>query len=93
MSTRNSKVLRLLVYFPAIGSNLTIIPSEGAKVPHLDNSTGKVCVESGQAGAVSGDQRIGGAASKELLVGVQEAFVLDQVFEICVVENERGGGV
>lgn len=77
----------------AISANLTVAPSQRAEVSHFDHGGGEVLIESCRVGAVGGDLRVGGAAAEELLIGVKKAFLVHQILEIRVVEENVGGDV
>jgi hypothetical protein len=78
----------LLVNHSTVGPDLTGSSGERTDVPHLDHRRDEVGEEGGVVGAVGLHQRVLRAAVVEFLVGVEQAFVLEQVPIVGVVEGE-----
>lgn len=89
VSTNDELLLLLVNNRSTVGPDLTSSSGERVDVPHLDHRRDVVGEECAAVGAVFLDQRILRAAIEELLVGVEQAFVLEQVPVVGVVEGER----
>ncbi|KAJ8424580.1 hypothetical protein Cgig2_002592 [Carnegiea gigantea] len=79
-----------LVNLPAILPNLTIRSSEGLDVSHLNHGSNEVRVEFARVAVVSLDKGVGGSATEQLLVRVEEPLFVDEVIVVAVVEQRRG---
>lgn len=79
-----------LIGLPAILPNLPIGSSERFDISHLDDGADKVRTEGVVAVAVGAHYGISGPTIEQLLIRVEEAFVLDEVLEVVVVKGSRG---
>lgn len=86
-----------LINNPAVLANLAVVTGEWADVAHLHHGSAKIPEELVGIGAVSLHQLLGVGdavvAGEEALVGGQEAFLIEEVLVVAVVENVGGGDV
>ena len=76
-----------LVDPPAILPDLSLGPSQGTDVTHIDHGGGEIRGERAWVGGVAAHYGISGPTTEELLVRVEEPFVLNEVLEVVVVES------
>jgi hypothetical protein len=82
-----------LVHSPAVVPDLPTAPCQDANAAHPHHGRREVATEPRRAGRVAPDQAVRRAAVEQLLVGVQEPPLRDQVAIVRVVERVRRGHV
>jgi hypothetical protein len=82
-----------LVHLPAVAPHLSAAPGQDTNGAHPDHGCGEVATEPRRAGRVAPDQCVRGATVEELLIGVQQALLRDQIAVVRVVERVRRGRV
>ena len=82
-----------LVHSPAVAADLPAAPCQDANAAHPHHGRREVATEPRRAGRVAPDQAVRRAAVEQLLVGVQQPPLRDQVAIVRVVERVRRGRV
>ena len=78
---------------PAVAPDLALGPGERLEVAHLDHGRGEGGGEGGCVGREVADSAVGAGVVEELLVGVQEPPLVEQVGVVGVVEGVGRGDV
>jgi hypothetical protein len=81
------------IFGGALEPDLSLRPRQRADVPHLEHRRREGAAERRPAGREVPDRVVGAAAVEELLVGVQEALLRQQVAVVGVVEGVGRRGV
>ena len=89
LSLAFGRLARLGVDLGAGDPYLALGPCLGGDVPHVHHGRREGAAEGGRAGCEAPDGGVGAAAAEQLLVGLQQPLLRQQVAEVGVVE---GGG-
>lgn len=82
-----------LVDPPAVLPYFSAGASEGTNVSHPDHGGGEIGEKGGRVGAVGTHYGVSGTTIEELLVGMDEALLLNEVLEVVVVKEPGSGEV
>lgn len=87
------KAEKNLVDLPAVQPNLPGCARGRAEASHLHHGITEIKEKSRGIGAVKVNLIIGGATVEELLIGVENPHLANQILEVTVVKGQRSGGV